>query len=399
MANDFSRRKFISTSAAALSGTVLMNSFPLIGHAMKTDTIRVGLIGAGTRGAGIAHLLKDLPGLAITAVCDIMEDNLQKGMSLAVKEAKSYTDHKKLLENKDIDAVIIATPLYLHHPMAMDALDAGKHVYVEKTMTYDIPQTLSLVKKVKNSRLVLQVGHQYRYYALYHRIKEVLSQNWAGKVTQIECQYHRNSNWRFPVKDPRLERQVNWRMYKQYSGGLMAELCGHQIDIVNWMLDSHPLKVTGFGGIDYWKDGRETYDNVRTVFVYPDGVKASVSSILTNAFKGYSIRILGTKATIEIQRDKAFIYAEAQDKELGTVDGVTGATVKAWTQGEPVPIEFMYPDAQKRDPTSYALLDFAACIRTGKKPASNVETGRDAAIAVHIANKAMATEQCVKWIS
>jgi predicted dehydrogenase len=163
------------------------------------------------------------------------------------------------------------------------------------------------------------------------------------------------------------------------------------------MLDSHPLKVTGIGGIDFWKDGRETYDNVRTVFVYPNGIKASVSSILTNAYNGYCIRILGTRATIEIQREKAFIYAEPQKSELGTVDGVTGATVKARTQGEAVPIDFFYPDSEKRDPTSYALLSFADCIRTGKKPASNVETGRNAAIAVHMANKAMAGECFEEW--
>jgi predicted dehydrogenase len=157
------------------------------------------------------------------------------------------------------------------------------------------------------------------------------------------------------------------------------------------------VKVSGLGGIDYWKDGRETFDNVRTVYEYPDGVKASVSSVLTNAFKGYSIRILGTKATVEIQRDQAFLYAESTEQELGVVDGVSGATVKAWAQGEAVPVAFEHQDAQDRDPTAYALLDFVACIRDKQMPFSNVETGRDAAVAVHMGNMAMREEKYQYW--
>jgi predicted dehydrogenase len=109
-----------------------------------------------------------------------------------------------------------------------------------------------------------------------------------------------------------MERAINWRMYKEYCGGVLSELSAHEIDIVNWMQDSHPLKVAGFGGIDYWKDGRETFDNIRLVYEYPGGVKASVTSILSNEYKGYSIRILGSKGTIEILRDQAYIYPEAR---------------------------------------------------------------------------------------
>lgn len=399
--NNLSRRKFVLTGAAALSGVAAFgySHLPYSGVTTysKTDTLRVGLIGTGSRGSGIAHTLKGLPGLSLAACCDIVPEHLQKGLSLSAKGAKGYADYRKMLEDKSIDAVIIATPLYLHYPMALDAIAAGKHVYMEKTMTYDIEQALNLVKKVKEADLAFQVGHQYRYFALYHQIHELLSEGWCGDVTHFECQYHRNNDWRRPVADPKQERMINWRMYREYSGGLMAELCAHQIDIVNWMTGSHPVKVSGLGGIDYWKDGRETYDNVRTVYEYPDGVKASVSSVLSNAFKGYSIRILGTKATIEVQRDKAYIYAESTRQELGVVDGVSGATVKAWTQGEAVPVEFEHQDTEQRDPTAYALLDFGACIRNRKTPFSNVETGRDAAVAVHMANNAMREEKYQYW--
>ena len=394
---DRSRRKFITTGALALSGLTAFgfDAIPLTGL-IENETIRIGLIGTGSRGVGIAQLMTKIQGIELVACCDIVEENLQNGMSVAVKGARPYRDYQKLLQDKDVQAVIIATPLNLHFQMAVDALQARKHVYLEKTMTHTIPQALDLVKKVDAAGLVFQVGHQYRYYAMYHKVKQILKEGWIGKVTHFECQYNRNSDWRRPVSDSRMERAINWRMYKEYSGGPLAELSAHQIDIVNWMQDSHPLKVAGLGGIDYWKDGRETFDNIRLVYEYPDGVKAGVTSILSNEFKGYSMRILGSKGTIEILRDQAFIYAEGTQKTLRTVDGVTGATEEVIPGGKGKPIVFDQEMA-KLDPTAYAVMDFAECIRKGKKPGSNVRTGRDVAIAVHMGNQAAETEKTQYW--
>src|SRR5690606_27982828 len=99
---------------------------------------------------------------------------------------------------------------------------------------------------------------------------------------------------------------------KEYCGGPLSELCAHQIDAIHFMFGGiNPVKVTGIGGVNYWKDGRDTYDNIRTIYEYPNDIKASIVSILSNAYNGYFIRILGDKATVEIQREKAFIYAES----------------------------------------------------------------------------------------
>ena len=391
---DRSRRNFITTGALALTGLTAFGFEGMsIGNLGQTGPIRIGLIGSGSRGQGLATLLGAIQSFELVACCDIIPENLQGGMKLAAKGARSYTDYKKLIQDKDIQAVIIATPLYLHYPMAVDAMAAGKHIYMEKTMAYTIPQALDLVKKVERSNLVFQVGHQYRYYSMYLKVKEILSKGWIGKVSHYECQYNRNSDWRKPVNDPKMERAINWRMYKEYCGGVLSELSAHEIDIVNWMQDSHPLKVAGFGGIDYWKDGRETFDNIRLVYEYPGGVKASVTSILSNEYKGYSIRILGSKGTIEILRDQAYIYPEASKKTLGTVDGVTGATMEVLPGGKGQKIVF----EQQTEPTTYSLQDFAECILKGKKPASNVSTGRDVAIAVHMGNQAAETEKTQYW--
>lgn len=398
----FTRRKFLLTGAIATSGLAAFglpegSSWSL--RADQADPIRVGIIGTGGRGEGIVQVLKEISGIEVVACCDLIPERLQKAMAHAGKGAKAFTDYRHLLEEKQIHAVIIATPLYLHYQMGLDALEAGKHVYMEKTMTYDIPQSLELVRRVREAGLVFQVGHQYRSVALYHKIYEAVHKGWCGDVTHIESQYNRNHSWRRGITDPKMEQLVNWRLYRKFSGGLMAELCSHQIDVVNWILGSPPVKVTGLGGLDYWKDGRDIFDNVRAIYEYPKGVKSSVTSVLTNAFQGYSIRIMGTKGTIEINDDQASLIAEPDKARIAheLVDGVSGATKKSWTAGEVVPIRVEGQQEPVKSPTYYAFMEFIGCIRNNKTPASNVETGNATAIAVHLGNLAMRKEEVQYW--
>lgn len=390
------RRKFVYSGATAVSGLMAL-SLPAFSKPPVQNSIRVGMIGTGSRGTGLASLIKEMSTMELVACCDINSRNLAEGMKLAAKNAKGYSDYRKMLDDKSIQAIIIATPLYLHYPMAVDALAAGKHIYLEKSMTFNIDQAIDLVKKVRKSKLVFQVGYQYRNFALYHKVKSVIKENWLGKISYFECQYNRNSNWRFPVDDPSMERAVNWRMYREYCGGPLSELCAHQIDAVQFFLETHPLKVTGMGGIDHWKDGRETYDNIHTIYEYPNGIKNKVSCVLSNAYNGYRIMIFGDKGTLEIQRDKAFIYAETSYHEKGVVDGVSGATLAATTQGKPVEIPYGHSDGNIPEPTIHALGEFVECIQTGKKPVSNVETGKDSSIAVHLGNQAADTQTFQVW--
>ncbi len=367
-----------------------------------TENIQIGVIGTGSRGAYEVALLREVAGARVVACCDILAGHLEDGLREAGKDASGYEDYREILARKDIDAVIIATPLYLHYPMAVAALKAGKHVYCEKTMTYSIAEAIDLAAQADESDRVFQVGYQWRTNPLHKTVVDLVRKGELGKVTHIFANYHRNGNWRRPVSDPELEKIINWRMYREYSGGLMTELCSHQIDVANWILDGHPQKVTGMGGLDYWKDGREIFDNVITVFAYPEGVKAVFSSITTNAQMGVVMKILGTEAAIEIRREQgqlAFIYAEPARRDSGRedLDAVTSATQKAWESGEGVPVP-VPGRAESDDVTSrIALNHFLECIRSGRTPDSNAVTGKEAAIAVHMANKAMETEEMQLW--
>lgn len=396
--NMIDRRKFIATSVLGLGGLMASCSPIFAGQgALKSDQVRIGVIGTGSRGKGLINNIRHVAGLEVVACCDLIPKNLNAAIEMAGQKAKAYQDYRKLLEDKNVDAVIIATPLYLHYPMAIDAMSANKHVYVEKSMAFTTAESLDLVKRVRNSKLVFQVGFQYRNYELYHKIKEVVEKGWLGQVSSFECQYNRNSDWKYPVDDPKLEKVINWRMYKDMCGGPLSELCAHQIDAVNYITGSHPAKVVGIGGVDYWKDGRETHDHVRTVYEYGNGMKATYTSTLSNAFNGYQIKILGSEGTIEIGRNKAYIYPETKQRVLGVVDGVTGATIANATQGKKTEIPYVEPGTKAAEPTISALKDFHDCIVNGKTPVSNVNTGHISAISIVMGLDAMETEKTQYW--
>jgi predicted dehydrogenase len=189
---------------------------------------------------------------------------------------------------------------------------------------------------------------------------------------------------------------INWRMYRKYSGGLTAELLGHQIDYVNWIFNEHPKKILGVGGIDYWKDGRETFDNVNLTLRYPSGMNVNCISLTANAHDGYMIMFKGSKGTIKMGMSDAWIYSEARtEKELGTIDGVSGATLSALAKNEGAKID---DDNEKKwSNTEYALNEFYDCIKENKLPTSNVNTGAKTAICVRMGIDAMVNDTPSKW--
>src|SRR5262249_13811510 len=193
-----------------------------------------------------------------------------------------YTDYRALLDNRNIEAVMICTPLSLHAPMVIDALNAGKHVFVEKTMAYSIDQCQEVGRTQRRPNTHLPGGHQRRYSYSYHHANEFLKKNYAGKVLAIRAQWNEWRPWRRAVPAQyreKFERLLNWRLYNEYSKGLMTELATHQMDVVSWFLGARPLAVVGRGGTDYWKDGREVEGNVHLVYEYPGGGHVAFQSV------------------------------------------------------------------------------------------------------------------------
>jgi predicted dehydrogenase len=408
MSGKMSRRKFIQTSAVAAAGiSIGMNAIAGGGKKVSpSDTILMGVIGTGDRGAWETEIMKGTPGIKVIACCDIYPPHLENGLKYAEKGALAYQDYRKLLENKDLDAVLICTPQYLHHQMALDTLETGKHIVCQKTMTMNVEEALSLSRAVKKSKSVFQVAYQWQSSPLFTEVSQMIQDGECGQITHIRCNYNRNTNWRVEVPDPKFERLLNWRMYREYSGGLTAELCSHHINVVNWYLNALPEKVTGFGGIDYWKDGRETYDNVTTIFEYPGGIKATFQAITTNAFEDVSMIFMGTEGTIVLHKEEgqeANYYAEPkQVKKIlqeteETVEAITSATRRAWARSEAIPITVKNNTRDDYETTMAMFLDFVNCVRNGGTPKSNVNNGRDVSICVSMANQAMENGTIEKW--
>ncbi|MFH4968329.1 Gfo/Idh/MocA family oxidoreductase [Gaetbulibacter sp. M240] len=367
------RRKFLKNTSLAVGG-VLLSQYMLHGktepeNRIINDILKIGIIGTGARGSGHMRLIKKMDNLKVVAFCDIMPFRLKDAMKLA-PDALAYKDYKQLLDDKNVDAVIIATPYSMHGKMALDSLDAGKHVFCEKTMVRGYEETQMVLEKVKQGNLIFMTGHQHRSSPLYQKVKKIIDSGYIGDLVSIDCQWNRNNNWRRVVTDEKWGRMINWRMYREYSGGLVAELLSHQIDIANWYTESQLTKFTGIGGIDFYKDGRETFDNVHVNCKYENGVNLSLSSTTANAYGGYQIKILGKKATIVLTREKGHVYSEnTKAEKKGLVDGVSGAT-QAWESDEGWSI-----DADGTNATLYALKDFAEAVFTKQQPISNVETG------------------------
>jgi predicted dehydrogenase len=389
-----SRRSFIKKGVLTASIPLFAPKTELFSilKGVPSDQLNIGVIGTGARGQGLIRIINRIEGIELIAICDTLPFRLKEAASLA-PQAKQYSNHQEMLLLQNLDAVIISSPLNTHATIASDAIDASLHIYCEKTMVKGDQDTLDLLQKVKNGyKKIFQTGHQYHSSRLYSHIVEMIQAGEIGQVIAIEAQWNRNGNWRRYVPDPKFERQINWRMYREYSYGLTAELSSHQIDFCNWMLQANPMKVAGFGGIDYWKDGRETYDNTHLIYTYAKGVKASFTCLTSNAKDDYQIKVMGDKATVIINSDKAWKYPEGKyDKVMGNVDGVSGAT-ESWTEGKGNLINYDH-----LEPTRQALEDFKASIINNTNPMSNLKSGAAVSFAVDMGIRAMDLKQVVSW--
>ncbi|PQV48957.1 putative dehydrogenase [Jejuia pallidilutea] len=387
------RREFIikgsMASAALTTSAFAMNKAFNFKHA--NETINIGVIGTGDRGTGLTHNINSIDNFNVIACCDILPFRLENGLKTAAGKAKGYKDYRKLLDNKDIDAILVTTPLNTHSQIAIDALDAGKHVYCEKTMAKGYQDIDNLVKKANQSKhLTFQTGHQYHSSRLYTHVVDLIKQGELGKIAAFECQWNRHGNWRRPVPSPELEKIINWRMYREFSSGLVAELCSHQIDFANWVLGEKPTQVMGTGGVDYWKDGRETYDNIHLIYNYDSGVKAKFTCLTSNAKDDYQIKVLGDKGTLILDYTKAWFYPEGGKKKLDVVDGVSGAT-SSFSKGKGYPVV-----VDHKEPSLQALIDFRDNIIDNKEPISGLKTGANTAVCIQMALDAMYNNKIVK---
>lgn len=304
------RREFLKKAGMAGTAAVIFAASPWLSvfseakHTNKS-VVKLGIVGPGSRGRYLMQFLANNKKVEIAALCDTYRPSIDEALKIAPK-AKTYTDYRYLLEDKSIDAIIIATPLNTHCQIALDAFDAGKHVFCEKTIGFTLEECFVMYNKHKSSGKIFFSGQQRLFDPRYIKAMEMIHEGMFGDIQAIRTFWFRNGDWRRELASPDLERQINWRLYREYSKGLMTELACHQLQIGSWALKSIPNKVMGHGAITYWKDGREVYDNVSCIYTFDGGQKLTFDSVISNKFYGLEEQILGHLGTIEPEKGKYY---------------------------------------------------------------------------------------------
>lgn len=307
-----SRRGFLQNAAglAAVSGLAQNSAYDRISD---TRRFRLGLIGCGKQATTnlIPAALK-VPGVSITALCDIIPERTATAQKLAGGQARVFDGYRNLLKEADMDGVVIATPLHLHRPMIEEALKNGRHVFCERMMGLTLEDCRAILKAQKDSGKIVKFGYGIRYNPAYYTLRAQFMRLLGPGISNIHCQWNLNSAWRnpvAPVDTPDLRKWgyetpdelFNWHLYRKYSGGVMTEWVADQIDVLIWLLGGRmPLAVKGVGAIDR-RDGRTVYDNVHLIYEYPNNVEATFEAVTTNSFSSFGeayIMLQGLEGTI-----------------------------------------------------------------------------------------------------
>jgi predicted dehydrogenase len=374
----------ISTTAVSLSAA----SYSRVLGA--NDKINLGAIGVGDRGRHDMQMFQNTGQVEVTAVCDIYAQQIDLAKQKA-PNAKSFSDHRKLLEIKEIDAVLIATPDHWHSRCAIDALNAGKDVYVEKPLTRTIAEGPPIVKAARVNERICQVGMQQRSGKHYLEAKaQYIDSGRLGKITLARTWWHGNSyhlrhapasletkpsnlDWaRFlgPLKwrdyDP--QQYFNWRAYLDFGGGQVTDLFTHWIDVVHMFMGHDvPTAAVASGGVYAYKDGRTAPDTINVLLDYPGEYTATFEATLAPGITGAAVEMCGTKGRLYIDRGR-YEFREA-------------------TRGaQPVVVQAERGEANGDPLTQDHVKNFLDCVRSRKRPNGDVLIGHRSAQASHLGN-------------
>ncbi|MBP7558135.1 MAG: Gfo/Idh/MocA family oxidoreductase, partial [Chitinophagaceae bacterium] len=307
MSNQSTRRNFIRKMATGVAGMALApevmgaaggnNRIEELSRNKKyepADTIRLALIGAGGMGLADANTAITVPGVKLVAVCDLYDGRLADARKIYGNDIFTTRDYKEILQRKDIDAVIVATPDHWHKDISIDAMNAGKAVYCEKPMVHDVSEGAAVVEAQNRNKVVFQVGSQGLSSLGNEKAKELLAAGAIGKLNYAEGFWARNSPegaWQYRIPEDGNEKTVDWkrflnkypqmpfdakrffrwRCYKDYGTGVSGDLFVHLFSSLHFITNSKgPQKIMAMGGLRFWKDGREVPDVLMGMFDYAE---------------------------------------------------------------------------------------------------------------------------------
>ncbi len=444
----------------------------------KSDLLRIGLIGFGNRavshanGLGYMHpddvesrkkdgslkewLAQDDLNVAITGICDVFDLHAENGLATARNEfraggatpsklpVKRYNTYQEMLDDKDIDAIMIATPDHHHAPISAAAARAGKHIYCEKSPAHSEAQLYDMYDAVKGSKVVYQLGHQITESVIFQQAQDIISKDILGKITLVETTTNRNTADGAWIRDldkngkpkpgdersidwaqwlgsaPKVpfstDRYYNWTKFFDYDIGLIGQLFTHEFDSVNQLLRiGIPHAVVSSGGIYYWKDNRDMPDVLNCAFEYPDhDMTLLYSATLGNSrnrgrvFMGHDASMeIGSAISITADSDSTR-YAKQIESGLidptvpmvsfnpnkGSIDAVTSATEKYYAARG---LTTTTINGVQVDVTYLHIKNWIDCIRNGKTPKADIEKAFEEGVACLMAHLAYVEKRRTVW--
>lgn len=404
--SDISRRQFLRDTAAAGAGVMLSNHGAPTRALAANDKIRIGVLGSGGRAQYLMDLFNGNPSVEITAVCDIYEPHREKALKKAEGNGaspnpKGYLDYREVLDLKDIDAVIIGSPDHWHKPMLVDAVRAGKDVYLEKPIMHSIEEGLEMVHAVEESKCIVQTGTQQRSWEHYLLGKHLVDSGKLGKVSFVYTYWYQNYaaargwnrlqeidlaklDWKkflgsAPDQPFAPEKYIWWRFFWDFGGGILTDLLTHWIDVIQWYMGrAAPKTATTTGDVYVMK--WQCPDTITAAYEFPGDFNVSFNGALNNSIDDGGIEFRGTEATLKIDREHLALYPEG-------VKPVAGSQA-------PEPEIFVRAE---RDGTIDHVKNFLECMRTRKTPNAPIQVGFEAARTSWIGNIAFKRGMKTAW--
>lgn len=388
------RRAFLQGAAGAMAAFAIQPR--LVARPRAAEPLTVGLIGAGRQGRAILGELEKLDDVRVAAVCDVVPARVRSGLRRA-RGATGHEDHRKLLDDAAISAVIVATPTHLHRGVAVDALQAGKHVYCEAPLAATAEDCRAIALAARQAKKTFQTGMHARSDPIYKLARSFYLSGALRDLISMSAQNHHKTSWRIPSADPASEKALNWRLDPEVSLGLPGELGTHQFDVFHWFVGSYPTSVRGRGGVRYYKDGREIADTVACDLSFDDGAQLVWQGTLCNSYQGTFEQLAGSMAAIKLAWTAGWMFKEADSATQGwevyanrqsfhNDEGITliADATKLAEQGKlKEGVGLPHP------PLYYALADFVESVATGAPVVCSAEEGLRAAVVGAAAHRAV----------
>jgi predicted dehydrogenase len=388
------RRTFFTT-AAGLAVSSRMASARSQG---ANNRIRIGVIGTGGRARGLMGHLKRLPGNEMVAICDVYEPRLLQAAEIASTTATKVADYRRILDDPQIDAVVVGTPDHWHKTITLDAVAAGKDVYVEKPVSHTIEEGAEMVKTIEASKQIVQIGTQQRSWDHWVLGKQIIDSGRLGQITFVQTYWYQHAtagnyapvsmeklDWKrwlgsAPNQPFRPERFYQWRHFWDFGGGCVTDLMTHWIDVVHWYMDVEaPLSAAATGrnyNIKLW----EAPDTVSATLEFPRNFMAVYLGTYVSKVDDGGLEFRGERGTLKIDRARLAVYRDDAPYAAGSLTPEPEILVRSSGDG-----------------TLTHLQNWLDCIRSRKQPNAHIRVAHQSARTSHLTNAALRGGHPVRW--